>query len=160
MPFVHQALNSLTCSLPCHITYLLLPSVAGVIAAFYSSFSVCHIPGSANPLASPLLIVALQTCHISCKSLLCWKNLGFCPWCSNKSKVNCKMQKWLPFRASPWRAGSRRGHGPGAQVSQDSLCPTSPEISSVTLSTKETVWMRGGNNWGKKSCSYKNVSNF
>lgn len=59
MPFVHQALYSLTSSPPCHITYLLLPSVAGVIAAFYSSFSVCHIPGSANPLASPLLIVAL-----------------------------------------------------------------------------------------------------
>lgn len=56
MPFVHQAFNSLTSFLPCHITHLLLPSVAGVIAAFYSSFSFCHIPGSANPPASPLLI--------------------------------------------------------------------------------------------------------
>lgn len=56
MPFIHEAFNSLTSFLPCHITHLLLPSVAGVIAAFYSSFSFCHIPGSANPLASPSLI--------------------------------------------------------------------------------------------------------
>lgn len=35
-----------------------------------------------------------------------------------------------------------------AHVTQDSLSPTSPEISSVTLSTKETFWMRGGDNWG------------
>ena len=38
------------------ISHLLLPSVAGVIAAFCSSFSFCHIPGSANPLASSQLI--------------------------------------------------------------------------------------------------------
>lgn len=126
MPFVHQAFHSLTSFLRCHVTDLLLPSLAGVIAAFYSSFSFCHIPGSDNPLASSLLISSsIDLSHLM-QVFALLKELGTLSmvlW-QQQHQLQKEERSVRSPRAFPLRPGSSRGGWPGAGPGNRSLCPT------------------------------------